>query len=101
MLSNPITESDRVRIARFIQLFLNSPFHRPVQAVLIEAMAYWAQTQPGQADAFWVAPRSMLRGEPDADGMAPWEPIDSPIDEAMAEAFERFLTAPLPPLFKA
>jgi hypothetical protein len=38
---------------------------------------------------------------PDAEGDAPWQPTDSPIDEAMVGGFERFLGVALPPLFKA
>jgi hypothetical protein len=100
-MTNPITPEDRLRIERFIALFLKSPFFRPVQAVMSEAGAYFAQRTPGQAFDFWVAPREMLCCAHDADGLAPWQPVDSPIDEAMVNGFERFLQAPLPPLFKA
>src|SRR5262249_12588700 len=99
MLSTPISGEDRQTMGRFIEALLGSEWCRPVQAVLSEGEAYFARTQPGQE--FWVAPREMLCGPPDAEGNAPWQPIDSPIDEAMVAGFERFLVAPLPSLFKA
>lgn len=101
MISKPITPEDRLSIERFTGRFLGSPYFRAVPAVLSEPEAYLARRTPGQAYDFWVAPPEMLCGPADADGLAPWQPVDSPIDEAMADGFERFLTASLPPLFKA
>ena len=102
--STPISADDRLRIDRFIELFLASPFRRPVAAVLgDEEHERWYRSFPGHDPwlSFWVAPREMLSGPPDAAGNAPWHPIPSPIDEEMVEGFERLLQAPLPPLFKA
>ncbi len=101
MQATPITAEHRLKIEQFISLFLESVFFRPVQAVLSESECFFAQRIPGQALRFWVAPSEMLCGRPDADGEAPWQPIDSPIDEAMVAGFERFVGATLPPLFKA
>jgi hypothetical protein len=101
MPHTPITAEHRLRIERFISLFQESVFFRPVQAVLSEAECFFAQRAPGQALRFWVAPGEMLCGPPDTEGLASWQPIDSPIDEAMVDGFERFLGATLPPLFKA
>jgi hypothetical protein len=101
MVPTPITPEDRLTIERFTARFLESPYFQPAQAVLSEPEAYFAQRMPGQALDFWVAPREMLCGPPGADGLAPWRPVDSPVDEVMADGFERFLAAPLPPLFKA
>jgi hypothetical protein len=97
MLSTPISVEDRRKIEQFIEVFVRGGCHAP--AVLTEPEAYLAQRIPGQV--FWVAPRAMLCGPPDAEGNAAWQPIDSPIDEAMVAGFERFLLTPLPPLFKA
>jgi hypothetical protein len=97
----PSCAEHRLRIEQFISLFRESVYFRPVQAVLSETECFFAQRVPGQALRFWVAPSEMLCGPPDAEGDAPWQPIDSPIDEATVGAFERFLGATLPPLFKA
>ena len=101
MRHSSIRAEHRLKIERFILLFQESVFFRPVQAVLSEPECFFAQRIPGQALRFWVAPSDMLSGRPDAEGLAPWQPIDSPIDEAMVGGFERFLGATLPPLFKA
>lgn len=99
MRSIPISREDQQRIEQFINVFRDSVWCGPAHAVLSDTEAYFAQRCPGQL--FWVAPREMICGPPDADGNAPWHPIDSPIDDAMVEGFERHLQAPLPPLFKA
>jgi len=99
MESRQISLEERRKIEEFIELLLKSRWFRPAKAVLSEAEAYFAQRVPGQV--FWVAPREMLYGAPDAEGAAPWRPIESPIDEAMVAGFERFLGVALPPLFKA
>jgi hypothetical protein len=99
MLSTSISEEDRQTIERFIEALLGSGWCRPVPAVLSEPEAYFARTLPAQD--FRIAPHAMLCGPPDAEGHAPWRPVDSPIDEAMVTGFERFLMTPLPPLFKA
>jgi hypothetical protein len=101
MHGTPISAEHRSRIEQFIARFQESFYFRPVQAVLSEPEIYWAQHVPGGAGSFWVAPSEMLCGGADADGLAPWRPIDSPIDEAMVDGFERLLGASLPPLFKA
>ncbi len=101
MQGTPISADHRRRIEQFISLFQESVFFRPVQAVLSESECFFAQRVPGQALRFWVAPGEMLCGRPAAEGDASWQPIDSPIDEAMVDGFERFLGAKLPPLFKA
>ena len=97
--SSPVSKDDRSRIERFIEAYLKSRWFGRVQAVLSEPEAYFSRKIPGQE--FWVAPREMIAGPTDADGLATWKPIDSPIDEQMVSGFERCLEAPLPPLFKA
>ncbi|MGC8639082.1 MAG: SMI1/KNR4 family protein [Isosphaeraceae bacterium] len=46
-----------------------------------------------------MAPPEMV-GHPDEEGMAPWHPVSSPIDDELISGFEQFLGATLPPLFK-
>jgi hypothetical protein len=86
------------KLAHFIDLFLRSPFYRRVRAVLSEPEAQLAQKVTG-FDA-GLAPPQMLSGPPDADGLAPWVPINSPIDAGTVAGFERFLGVRLPPLFR-
>jgi hypothetical protein len=94
-----ISAGDRKRIEEFIQIFLSSPYHRPVQFVLNETEAYFAQRLP--STTVWLPHREMLAGTINTEGVAPWRPIPSPLDEETVIGFERFLRAPLPPLFKA
>src|SRR5689334_68682 len=102
MPSVPISPSDRDTIGKFIDEFLKSPYYGPVLAVLNEEEAEAARLVPGFPwGSRWLAPSMMLSGPPDAEGKAPWHPVDSPIDEEMIAGFERFLNVPLPPLFKA
>jgi hypothetical protein len=86
------------KLQRFLDLFLKSPFYRPVQVVLNEPEAYFAQRMP--CPDLGLPPREMIRGPVDTDGNARWNPIDSPITEPMIAGIERFLGITLPPLFK-
>src|SRR3954462_15638684 len=60
------------RLTTFLELFLKSPFYRPVQVVLTEAEAYFARTLPGfQID---LPPPQLIAGAPDSNGLASWVP---------------------------
>jgi hypothetical protein len=86
------------KLVHFQSLFLRSPFYQPVKAVLSGPDVELARRLPGfEAN---LAPVQMLSSTPDSDGLAPWEPIDSPINERLTAGFERFLGVSLPPLFK-
>jgi hypothetical protein len=90
-------------IDRFVELFIASPFFGPVRSVLDSSLAHVAQACSGLEiwNDLWVAPRSMLTGPPDAEGLAPWCPIASPLSLPLVAAMERFLQCKLPLLFVA
>lgn len=85
-------------IIEFVDLFLSSPFCRPIPAFLDEDTANAARTFPG-LDC-WLAPPEMIAGPPDEHGYVPWRPVNSPIDNELTCAIERFLQTTLPPAFK-
>lgn len=82
----------------FLDLFLKSPFYSPVRAVISQSEAEFACHFLGFEPN--LAPVPMLSGPPDANGLAPWMPIDSPISPTMILGFEKFLNIRLPSLFK-
>lgn len=91
-----VTEIETVK--DFADLFFRSRYYVPVQAVLDKESAEIASTLPGYR--YWVAPSNMIKGKPNSEGLAPWQPVASPIDEALTTQFEEFIGAVLPRLFK-
>jgi hypothetical protein len=86
-------------IEEFVGLFLDSPYRRKVTFGLNEEWAAASREYP--LLEYPLAPADMLAGKIDVEGMAPWHPVPSPIDDDMVDGFERFLGKPLPGIFRA
>lgn len=83
------TDPDLIRL---MELYLRSPFYRRVPIATGRRLSPTSVRFP---------PYEMLCGAPDPGGFAEWQPVDSPVDEALVAGFERFLDCTLPQLFKS
>ncbi|MHC5536767.1 SMI1/KNR4 family protein [Singulisphaera rosea] len=88
----------KLNIPTFLDLFLRSSFYKPATVILsVEELNFAGRMLGFQ---FEGPPQQMIAGPPDANGEAPWIPVDSPITERMVAGFEKFVGASLPPVFK-